>query len=118
MTISALLTSRSHPINGQNRRNVPPENPAQSLDMCAASKACSMCGRSSTQRVEGTTKIECSHAVALDADTVRVLKAHRARQDADKLKLSENWKGKDTYVFTTGWGEPVFPDTLSSRTRR
>ncbi|MEU4718339.1 site-specific integrase [Nonomuraea dietziae] len=23
-------------------------------------------------------------------------------------------KGKDTYVFTTGWGEPVFPDTLSS----
>lgn len=66
------------------------------------------------QRVEGTTKSGRSRVVSLDAGTVKVLKAHRARQDADKLKLGEDWKGKDTYVFTTGWGEPVFPDTLSS----
>ncbi|TMQ89805.1 hypothetical protein ETD83_38265 [Actinomadura soli] len=44
--------------------------------------------------------------------------AHRKRQLADKLKLGKAWKGADKeadgYVFVTGWGEPVHPDTVSS----
>ncbi|WP_235037219.1 site-specific integrase [Actinomadura sp. K4S16] len=41
--------------------------------------------------------------------------AHRKRQFADKLKAGEFWKGaEDGHVFTTGWGEPVHPDTVSS----
>lgn len=66
------------------------------------------------QRVEGTTKSGRSRVVSLDSGTVRVLKAHRARQDEERLKLGESWKGGGAYVFTTGWGDPLFPDTPSS----
>ncbi|MER7542029.1 tyrosine-type recombinase/integrase [Spirillospora sp. NPDC127506] len=70
------------------------------------------------ERIEGTTKSGRSRTVSLDAGTVDVLKAHRKRQLADKLKLGKSWKGADReadgYVFVTGWGEPVHPDTVSS----
>ncbi|TXK35716.1 site-specific integrase [Nonomuraea sp. C10] len=66
------------------------------------------------QRVEGTTKSGRSRVVSIDAGTVKVLKAHRARQDEERLKLGEAWKGGSAYVFTTGWGDPLFPDTPSS----
>lgn len=67
------------------------------------------------ERIEGTTKSGRSRVVSIDPGTVDVLKAHRKRQLADKLKVGESWKGaEDEYVFTTGWGEPVHPDTVSS----
>ncbi|WP_063780898.1 site-specific integrase [Nonomuraea sp. SBT364] len=66
------------------------------------------------QRIEGTTKSGRSRVVSLDAGTVKVLKAHRAQQDEERLKLGESWKGGHAYVFTTGWGDPIFPDTPSS----
>jgi integrase len=67
------------------------------------------------ERIEGTTKSGRSRTVSIDPGTVDVLKAHRKRQAADKLKVGESWKGsEDGYVFTTGWGEPVHPDTVSS----
>ncbi|GGT33161.1 tyrosine-type recombinase/integrase [Nonomuraea spiralis] len=66
------------------------------------------------QRVEGTTKSGRSRVVSLDLGTVKVLKAHRARQDEERLRLGESWKGGGAYVFTTGWGDPLFPDTPSS----
>ncbi|MFF4242298.1 tyrosine-type recombinase/integrase [Actinomadura geliboluensis] len=70
------------------------------------------------ERIEGTTKSGRSRTVSLDAGTVDVLKAHRKRQLADKLKLGKSWQGADKeadgYVFATGWGEPVHPDTVSS----
>ncbi|MEV5895763.1 site-specific integrase [Nonomuraea fuscirosea] len=66
------------------------------------------------QRVEGTTKSGRSRVVSIDTGTVKVLKAHRAQQDEERIKLGESWKGGHAYVFTTGWGEPVFPDTPSS----
>ncbi|MEU8306889.1 tyrosine-type recombinase/integrase [Actinomadura sp. NPDC048955] len=67
------------------------------------------------ERIEGTTKSGRSRVVSLDPGTVDVLKAHRKRQLADKLKAGEFWKGtEDGHVFTTGWGEPVHPDTVSS----
>ncbi|GAA3471950.1 hypothetical protein GCM10018965_065030 [Nonomuraea roseola] len=66
------------------------------------------------QRVEGTTKSGRSRVVSLDHGTVKVLKAHRARQDEERLKLGPEWRGGGAYVFTTGWGDPLFPDTPSS----
>jgi len=44
---------------------------------------------------------------------MKILKAHRERQEADKAKADDGWKG-GRYVFMTGWGEPVHPDTVSS----
>lgn len=35
-------------------------------------------------------------------------------QAGDKLKVGPEWRGASTYVFTTGWGEPIHPDTVSS----
>ncbi|MEU9845169.1 site-specific integrase, partial [Actinomadura sp. NPDC048032] len=70
------------------------------------------------ERIEGTTKSGRSRVVSLDAGTVVALKAHRKRQLADKLKVGASWRGaareEDSYVFATGWGEPVHPDTVSS----
>ncbi|WP_236700342.1 tyrosine-type recombinase/integrase [Allosalinactinospora lopnorensis] len=66
------------------------------------------------KRVEGTTKSGRSRVVSIDPDTVAVLKAHRQRQIEDRLAVGEEWRGTEDYVFTTGWGEPVHPDTVSS----
>ncbi|GAA1565384.1 tyrosine-type recombinase/integrase [Actinomadura kijaniata] len=70
------------------------------------------------QRVEGTTKSGRSRVVSIDPGTVKILKSHQARQNADKLQAGEHWKGgdkvADRHVFTTGWGEPIHPDTVSS----
>jgi integrase len=35
-------------------------------------------------------------------------------QAADKLKAGPGRRGRADYVFTTGWGEAVHPDTVSS----
>ncbi|MEV7968269.1 site-specific integrase [Sphaerisporangium sp. NPDC088356] len=66
------------------------------------------------ERIEGTTKSGRKRIVSLDDRTVRVLREQRRRQAADKLAVGEEWRGTDDYVFTTGWGEPVHPDTVSS----
>ncbi|MFI6174484.1 tyrosine-type recombinase/integrase [Nonomuraea sp. NPDC051191] len=66
------------------------------------------------KRVEGTTKSGRKRVVSLDARTVQVFRAQRSQQAADKLQLGPEWRGADDYVFTTGWGKPVHPDTLSS----
>ena len=65
-------------------------------------------------RIEGTTKSGRSRTVSIDAGTVRVLKEHRARQTEDRLTAGPEWIGDDDYVFTTAWGGPVHPDTVSS----
>ncbi|GAA4059550.1 hypothetical protein [Actinomadura miaoliensis] len=68
--------------------------------------------------LKGTTKSGRARVVSIDPGTVKVLKAHRARQEADKLRAGDDWKGApkiaDTHVFATGWGEPIHPDTVSS----
>ncbi|MCW2916013.1 MAG: integrase family protein, partial [Actinomycetia bacterium] len=66
------------------------------------------------ERVEGTTKSGRSRAVSIDADTAAVLRAHRAQQKADRLALGEDWRGTGDYVFTTAWGEPIYPSTPTS----
>jgi integrase len=66
------------------------------------------------ERVEGATKSGRSRAVSIDADTVAILRAHRAQQKADRLALGEDWRGSGDYVFTTAWGEPIYPSTPTS----
>ncbi|MEV6890999.1 site-specific integrase [Kribbella sp. NPDC051137] len=64
------------------------------------------------ERIEGTTKGGRERTVSIDPDTVRELKAHRRRQMADQSKVGEAWP--DTgHVFTTGLGEPIYPDTVT-----
>jgi integrase len=65
-------------------------------------------------RIEGTTKTGRSRTVSIDTGTVQVLREHRSRQTAEQLAVGTDWRGTDDYVFTTGWGEPVHPDTVSS----
>ena len=55
--------------------------------------------------------------MSIDEGTVRVLKEHRRQQAADKLLAGEQWRGTDDHVFTTGWGDPIHPDTVSSLMR-
>ncbi|MFB6719676.1 hypothetical protein ACFCV3_05915 [Kribbella sp. NPDC056345] len=48
----------------------------------------------------------------LDAGTVEILKAHRRRRLEDLRVAGDSWV--DTgHVFTTGFGLPISPDTLS-----
>jgi hypothetical protein len=65
------------------------------------------------QRIEGTTKSGRSRTVSIDAGTVQVLREHYARQVADHETVGPEWRGGG-YVFATGWGDPVHPDTVSS----
>ena len=65
-------------------------------------------------RIEGTTKSGRSRMVSIDAGTVQVLKEHHVRQAEERLAAGPEWIGGDEYVFSTGWGGPVHPDTVSS----
>ncbi|GII95780.1 site-specific integrase [Sinosporangium siamense] len=66
------------------------------------------------ERVEGTTKSGRKRIVSLDAASVKVLRLQKKMQAADKLKAGSAWRGSTDHVFTTGWGEPIHPDTVSS----
>ena len=69
----------------------------------------------SGQRIEGTTKGGRSRTVSIDPGTVQVLRDHRKRQVTQRLTVGSQWRGEsDDYVFTSAWGEPVHPDTVSS----
>lgn len=53
--------------------------------------------------------------MSIDPGTVQVLKDHRARQNTERLVAGPEWRGEpDDYVFTSSWGAPVHPDTVSS----
>jgi integrase len=67
------------------------------------------------ERINGTTKSGRTRVVSVDDETVAVLRQRKADQAAEQLKAGESWRGtKDGYVFTTGWGEPICPDTVTS----
>ncbi len=67
------------------------------------------------ERVDGTTKSGRARVVSIDDETVAVLRQHKADQAAEQLQAGESWRGtNDGYVLTTGWGEPVYPDTVTS----
>ena len=50
--------------------------------------------------------------VSIDPLTVRELKAHKARQAAERLVVESDWQDSDL-VFRTAFGAPVFRDTPS-----
>jgi integrase len=67
------------------------------------------------ERVNGTTKSGRTRVVSIDDETVTVLRQRKADQAVEQLKADDFWRGtRDGYVFTTGWGEPVYPDTVMS----
>jgi integrase len=67
------------------------------------------------QRVNGTTKSGRTRVISIDDETVAVLRQRKADQAAEQLRVGDSWRGtKDGYVFTTGWGEPIYPDTVTS----
>jgi integrase len=67
------------------------------------------------ERVNGTTKSGRTRVVSIDDETVAVLRQRKADQATEQLKAGDSWRGtKDGYVFTTGWGEPIYPDTVTS----
>jgi len=67
------------------------------------------------ERVNGTTKSRRTRAIPIDDETVAVLRQRKADQAAERLQAGDSWRGtKDGYVFTTGWGEPIYPDTVTS----
>jgi integrase len=66
------------------------------------------------QRIEGTTKSGRSRTVSIDP--VQILRDHRKRQAEERLRVGPEWRGADDYVFSTAWGEPIHPDTVSSLT--
>ena len=67
------------------------------------------------ERVNGTTKSGRTRVVSIDDETVAVLRQRKADQAAEQLHAGDSWRGaKDGYVFTTGWGEPIYPDTVTS----
>jgi integrase len=65
------------------------------------------------ERVDGTTKSGRSRVVTIDDDTISVLREHRKAQAAEQLLAGDSWKGNaNNHVFTTGWGEQIYPDTV------
>jgi integrase len=67
------------------------------------------------ERVNGTTKSGRTRVISIDDETVAVIRQRKADQAAEQLKAGEPWRGtRDGYVFTTGWGEPIYPDTVTS----
>lgn len=66
------------------------------------------------QRVEGTTKGGRSRVASIDGETVAVLREHKGRQDEERLAAGSAWIDSDGLVFTSRWGEPLFPDTVTA----
>ncbi|MGH3262402.1 MAG: tyrosine-type recombinase/integrase, partial [Trebonia sp.] len=66
------------------------------------------------QRVEGTTKGGRSRTISLDRDTVTILREHRRQQAEERLAAGSAWTDTGGLVFTTRWGEPLYPDTVTA----
>ena len=67
------------------------------------------------ERVNGATKSGRTRVVSIDGEAVTVLRQRKADQAAEQLKAGDSWRAaRDGYVFTTGWGEPIYPDTVTS----
>lgn len=62
------------------------------------------------RRVRGTTKGDRSRVVSLDAGTVAIMREHRTRQVAERLKAGSLWTDTD-HVFVRADGGPLSPDT-------
>jgi integrase len=66
------------------------------------------------QRVEGTTKGGRSRTISLDRETVAVLREHRRQQTEERLAAGSGWNDNGGLLFTSRWGEPLYPDTVTA----
>ncbi len=66
------------------------------------------------QRIEGTTKGGRSRVVSIDGETMAVLREHRRRQAEERLAAGAAWTDTGGLVFTSRWGEPLYPDTVTA----
>ncbi|WP_395111581.1 tyrosine-type recombinase/integrase [Actinomadura sp. SCN-SB] len=64
---------------------------------------------------EGQPKTYAGEAtISLDSSTIKVLRAHKARQNAERLAAGDAWV-ETGYVFTTPLGEPVTPNQVTEQ---
>ncbi len=61
---------------------------------------------------EGTTKGGRERVVGIDAETAAIVREHRVHQTTERLTAGDSWHDND-YVFCTGLGRPLYPDTVS-----
>ncbi len=66
------------------------------------------------QRVEGTTKGGRSRTISIDSETAVVLRDHLLQQTEDRRAAGSAWNDNGGLVFTTRWGEPLYPDSVSA----
>ena len=66
------------------------------------------------QRIEGTTKGGRSRTISIDSDTVAALREHHRQQAEERQSAGTAWNDSGGLVFTTRWGEPLYPDTVSA----
>ncbi|GAA2456230.1 tyrosine-type recombinase/integrase [Actinomadura vinacea] len=68
-----------------------------------------------TETREGKPKSEAGEGtISLDSTTVKVLRAHKARQNAVRLEAGDAWV-ETGYVFTTPTGEPLNPSQVTEQ---
>ncbi|WP_141578738.1 tyrosine-type recombinase/integrase [Actinomadura sp. WMMA1423] len=64
---------------------------------------------------EGKPKSEAGEAtISLDSTTVKELRAHKARQNTERLAAGETWT-ETGFVFTTPTGQPVNPNDVTEQ---
>ena len=56
--------------------------------------------------------------IYLDDGTLRELREHRSRQNAERLATGPAWNANEDYVFTNELGEPIHPDSFSQIFRK
>jgi integrase len=66
------------------------------------------------QRVEGTTKGGRSRTISIDSETVTVLRGHHCLQTEERQAAGSAWTDSGGLVFTSRWGEPLYPDTVTA----
>jgi integrase len=70
------------------------------------------------QRVEGTTKGGRSRTISIDSETVTVLREHHRQQVEERQAVGSAWNDSGGLIFTSRWGEPLYPDTVSALMRK
>jgi integrase len=66
------------------------------------------------QRVDGTTKTGRSRTISIDSETVAMLQEHCRQQAEERLAAGSAWNDSGGLVFTSRWGEPLYPDTVTA----
>ncbi|WP_242891142.1 tyrosine-type recombinase/integrase [Actinomadura litoris] len=64
---------------------------------------------------EGKPKSEAGEAtISLDSATIKEMRAHKARQNAERLAAGDRWT-ETGFVFTTPTGQPVKPNNVTEQ---